>query len=383
MGKFDETIKELNDLLSCDNQNWLFGAGISAEANIPLMRGLTERVERVIAGTYADYDPYYKTIVENLPDGYHIEHVLSHIGDLLALSRRSNDNRVEFRSCQYTSDQLLQLHSELIKLVGATIRYGYIQEDTASSTNEKIGTILDPCTNIENHRKFVKTILSIKANLFTRSTISILTTNYDTLIEDAMALEKLQVNDGFIGSAIGFWDPDRSFGNAAGINCFKLHGSVDWIKDSSVGLIRNRYGVNYLENPDDVLIYPQATKYVETQKDPFALLFSKFRELMNSKSENLLICCGYSFGDQHINSEIEIALKSPINKTTMIIFIKEINEAIQIWLNDKTITERIFVATCEGVYHGSAVIISDNARPNLNWWKFSELSKFLKDGEPL
>jgi hypothetical protein len=383
MGKFDETIKELNDLLSCDNQNWLFGAGISAEANIPLMHGLTKRVEKVIAKTPIDLNPFYKTIADNLPSDYHIEHVLSHIGDLLALSQRSRDNCVEFKGCHYTTDLLLDLHSELIRQIGKTIRYGYIEEDFDKSIPEQIGTIEKPYTNIENHRKFIKTLLSIKANLFSRSIISIFTTNYDTLIEDALALEKLQVNDGFSGSAIGFWDPERSFGNVLGINCFKLHGSVDWIKDSSIGLIRNRYGVNYLEKSEDVLIYPQATKYVETQKDPFAFLFSKFRGLLNSKSENLLICSGYSFGDQHINAEIDIALNSPTNKTTMIIFIKELNDVIRKWIQNNIITERIFVATSEGVYHGSDAIISDITKPNLNWWKFSELSKFLKDGEPL
>ncbi len=42
MGLFDETVEELIKLLSSDNQNWLFGAALSVEANIPLMITLTQ-----------------------------------------------------------------------------------------------------------------------------------------------------------------------------------------------------------------------------------------------------------------------------------------------------------------------------------------------------
>ncbi|MDO9534270.1 MAG: SIR2 family protein [Bacillota bacterium] len=325
MGLFDETVEELIKLLSSDNQNWLFGAGISVEANIPLMITLTKRVEKQLSD---NFKILYQIIADDLLDNYHIEHVLSHIGDLLALSQRSRYCCVELKGNTYTKDDLLSLHTELVRQIGKTIRYGYKEEDITKGIPERVGTIDQPIAQIQNHREFVKALLSSKANLFTRSSISIFTTNYDTLMEDALALEKLSVNDGFSGAAIGFWNPDVSFNNISGVNMIKLHGSVDWIKDPTIGLIRNRYGVDYLGASEDVLIYPQATKYVETQKDPFALLFTKFRERLNSPSENLAICAGYSFGDQHINSEIDIALKATKNKTTLVVFINNLNEVL-------------------------------------------------------
>lgn len=380
MGLFDETVEELIKLLSCDNQNWLFGAGISVEANIPLMMTLTKRVEKQLSD---NFKILYQIIADDLLDNYHIEHVLSHIGDLLALSQRSRYCCVELKGNTYTKDDLLSLHTELVRQIGKTIRYGYKEEDITKGIPESVGTIDKPIAQIQNHREFVKALLSSKANLFTRSSISIFTTNYDTLMEDALALEKLNVNDGFSGAAIGFWNPDVSFSNISGVNMIKLHGSVDWIKDPTIGIIRNRYGVDYLGASEDVLIYPQATKYVETQKDPFALLFTKFRERLNSPSENLAICAGYSFGDQHINSEIDIALKAPKNKTTLVVFINNLNEVLTDWLKNTTISERIFVATSQGIYHGSDTLIYDSTKPMLNWWKFSELIKFIKDGESL
>lgn len=379
MGLFEETVEDLTKLLSCDTQNWLFGAGISVDANIPLMKTLTKRVEKQLPD---DLKVLYQVVADDLPVNYHIEHVLSHIGDLLALSQRSRYSCVELKGNSYTKDNLLSLHTEIVRQIGKTIKYGY-KEDVAHGIPECVGTIEKPIVLIQNHREFVRCLLSSKANLFTRSSISIFTTNYDTLMEDALALEKLVINDGFSGAAIGFWNPEGTFSNKLGINIFKLHGSVDWIKDPQIGLIRNRYGVNYLGSSEDVLIYPQATKYVETQKDPFAFLFTKFRERLNSPTENLAICGGYSFGDQHINSEIDIALKTPGNKTTLVVFINELNEVLTEWLNNTTMSDRIFVATGQGIYHGSNTLIYDTPKRELNWWKFSELIKFIKDGEPL
>jgi len=380
MDLFDEMIEELNKHLTCENQNWLFGAGISCGANIPLMKTLTKRVENLLPD--GDLKNLYNTISNDLTDNYHIEHVLSHIGDLIALSTRSRFGSVELKGTAHATDELVKLHSELVQQIGTTIRYGYSGADTAGGIPERIGSLENPIVDINNHRNFVKALLSSRANLLARSSISIITTNYDTLMEDAFALEKMKVNDGFTGAAIGFWNPEMAFKDTSGISVIKLHGSVDWFKTDN-GLIRNRYGVNYLDNSSDVLIYPQATKYVETQKDPFATLFTKFRERLNSPLENVTICAGYSFGDYHINSEVDIALKLPGNKTTLIVFIDDINDVLSTWLRDKRIMEKIFVLTGKGIYHGSDNLICKSGMNTLNWWKFNNLVRFLKDGEAL
>lgn len=381
MDSFDEIIEELNKHLACENQNWLFGAGISFEANIPLMKTLTKRVEDLLPD--GNLKNLYNIIKKDLPNDYHIEHVLSHIVDFVALSGRSRHNSIEFKGTVYPKDEFVRLHSELVKRIGETIRYGYTESDTIMGISERVGSMADPIADINNHRNFVKALLYSKANLLTRSSISIFTTNYDTLMEDALALEKLIVNDGFTGAAIGFWNPKVSFSGSPSINIIKLHGSVDWFQDDKGGLIRNRYGVKYLDASSNVLIYPQATKYIETQKDPFALLFTEFRERLHSPSENVTISAGYSFGDYHINSEIDIALKTLGNKTTLIVFINDINDVLSTWLKDQAIAKKIFIATGKGIYHGSDTLICKVGIDTLNWWKFSKLAKFLKDGEAL
>lgn len=379
MNTFEEILEELNKHLSSENQNWLFGAGISFEANIPLMVQLTRRVKsKLPSGKLKDL---YDTIAADLDEDSHIEHILSHLGDYIALSGRSKHKGMEINGARYTLNDLKHLHFILIENIGETIRYGFREEDTVNGVTEKIGSINSPIIDIKYHRQFVQALLSSRANLLTRSSIYIFSTNYDTLIEDALGLEKVEVNDGFTGAAIGYWNPEDSFNRKSGINVIKLHGSVDWVKDSNDGLIRNRYGVNYLNETSNVLIYPQATKYVETQRDPFAILFTKFRERLNSPLEHLLITAGYSFGDYHINSEIDAALKSVGNKTTLIVFINDVNEVLVSWLQDMTINKKVFVATGKGIYYCSDIPVAKEGIEDLDWWKFSKLIEFLKDGE--
>src|SRR3546814_14235924 len=88
----------------------------------------------------------------------------------------------------------------------------------------------------------------------------------------------------------------------------KLHGSIDWILGDEGDVWRVRDTDIYPRRNGSVLIYPQSTKYVATQRDPFAAQFSMLRGLLGSSSELVLAVCGYSFGDEHINEELERAL---------------------------------------------------------------------------
>lgn len=176
---------------------------------------------------------------------------------------------------------------------------------------------------------------------------------------------------------------------------YKLHGSIDWHRDDNNGLVRARYGSKYLSDPSSIMIYPQATKYVETQKDPFASLFMGLRSTLNAQlqktqSENVLITCGYSFGDYHINAEIEACLTTAGNNTTVIAFIDEcpkegdgiiVNPILDRWLQSPEFGKRIFVAGKKGLYNNSIIPNISENEDDLNWWTFSGLTQFLKTGE--
>lgn len=392
MGKFDELLEQLQKHLDCSVQNWFLGAGVSVESNIPLMYSLTQRVEALVREKESSVCiEIYDALKKDLPENCHIEHILSHIGDLLALAERSFSKSSQFSGRTYSEAQLKELYRALIKYIGITIRYGFRAADPVTAKDEQIGTPEFPIVEIEHHRNFLKALFGTRANLERRSRISIFTVNYDTLLEDALCLERRFTMDGFSGGSMGYWNPSEEFlragqGDKGVCKLFKLHGSVDWYHDDKQGLIRSRYGVKYLADPAQILLYPQATKYVETQKDPFATLFLGFRQALTLREDNILAICGYSFGDSHINTEIMSVLQDAGNKTTMLVFTCEKNGGLSSplcdWLANKVIAEKIFVATQKGLYNGSPKC-EGYTDGDLRWWSFSGLTEFLKNGETL
>jgi hypothetical protein len=81
--------------LASRNQSWLFGAGTSLDAGIPLMGPLTERV--FAKAREAKREPndikVLDAIRDQLFDDFHIEHILSQLGDHRAIADRSKDRQ--------------------------------------------------------------------------------------------------------------------------------------------------------------------------------------------------------------------------------------------------------------------------------------------------
>ena len=267
--------------------------------------------------------------------------------------------------------------------MGANANYG---------VEEEVGKAENPIIEIKPHFEFIEALLISQSNLERRSKTTFFTTNYDTLLEDALALHKKVVCDGFSGGAVGFWNAEKEFSNTAidsnTYHLYKLHGSIDWHRDNNLGLVRARYGTKYLSDPANIMIYPQATKYVETQKDPFASLFLGLRKTLMNGQQNTLITCGYSFGDDHINAEIESALRSEANQTTVIAFIQEapkdgvvINKTLDAWLCCPKIGSRVYVAGELGIYHNSTTPLAESDDSKYTWWRFDGLTQFIKTGD--
>lgn len=396
MEEFDNRLENLKQLLSSQSrQNWLFGAGISFGSKIPLMYPLTNRVEEIIqAGSSTKEKEILASLKADLTDDCHVEHYLSHLGDLLAIAERSKDKTAYLGANSYTSEELKNLYLEIIKAIGGIIRYGYVSANAERGIEEEVGKAESPIIEIAPHFEFIEALLINQSNLERRSKTTFFTTNYDTLLEDALALHKKVVCDGFSGGAVGFWNAEREFSNTAidsnTYHLYKLHGSIDWHRDNDLGLVRARYGTKYLSDPANIMIYPQATKYVETQKDPFASLFLGLRKTLMIGQQNTLITCGYSFGDDHINAEIESALRSESNQTTVIAFIKEapkegvvINKTLDAWLSCPKIGSRVYVAGELGIYHNSTTPLSESDASNYTWWRFDGLTQFIKTGDLL
>jgi hypothetical protein len=380
----NDCLIQLDKLLAEPSQSWLFGAGISLRAGIPLMGALTERVFQLASEKGESSDrAVLDSINGQLPEYSHIEHVLSHIGDYRSIAERSRDKQVKFGETVFSLEELDAFHKRILSWIAKTIRWGY-QSETAAS-DEQVGGKESPIVNIENHRDFISALFNRgQAGLAERrGAVRLFTTNYDTLLEDALALNGLPYWDGFNGGAVAYrnhryGDQEPEQGYRAHV--VKLHGSIDWHLGQDGRVWRVREGDTYPETTVRVLIYPQSTKYVATQRDPFASQFDLFRRTLSSNDENVLGICGYSFGDEHINQEIELSLSRPENRTTVLAFSNSLNDTLENW-RQSVWGKRLYIITQDGLYNGKDnVLCPPIGESKHDWWEFQGVTKLLVNG---
>lgn len=153
--------------------------------------------------------------------------------------------------------------------------------------------------------------------------IPVFSLNYDCLLENGADAEQKHLVDGFFGifeatfspscfsKAVGscatrrgrrLFEPDRG-----GINLYKLHGSLGWFAAPDGKLKRLHSDAPCPDEYRRLMVPPSNRKTADTGFTPYALLWSEFRAyLANDASRvlNRLICCGYGFGDGHVNEVI-------------------------------------------------------------------------------
>jgi hypothetical protein len=93
----------------------------------------------------------------------------------------------------------------------------------------------------------------------------------------------------------------------------KLHGSLDWRWNRVVHQVvrtPSAFGTVSTVDANELLIYPNAAKDVETSLYPYADLFRDFSSAA-CRPNATLVTYGYSFGDDHINRIIRDMLTIP------------------------------------------------------------------------
>ena len=395
-------IEDVGQLCSHGQQIWLLGAGASLEANLPLVSGLTERVRTVMAATPCEQVAHPNSMIGHLIDGLRadigaratIEDILDHLADHLSIARRSSDQCVLMKlvtpdgasqMAKFTFLELQSVHQNILQTIRDTLRWGYIHSENLEDCRE--GTPENPILQIRNHLSFVDVLFGvIRAGRELRTQpIEFFTTNYDTLIEDALALRAISYTDGFCGGAVAHWKPSTLAGSnseaqAIRAKVTKVHGSIDWTRlDDNV--VRRRISDSYPEGESDLLIYPQALKYELTKREPFDTLFGQFRKSLHRRSPQVLFSCGYGFGDEHINQEILLALSESDSQLTLVIFSKKRDGSAAGWQNEE-FGERIYMITEDGIWRGNdgPYLQPPDDRPH-NWWTFSGMTDFLRNPE--
>lgn len=183
--------------------------------------------------------------------------------------------------------------------------------------------------NGNNNLLLKRFLLSFASRTASRERLNIFTTNYDRIIEYGLDDAGILTLDRFIGKIkpkMRFHRIDLDYHyNPPGIRgepryvegvvkYTKLHGSIDW-KFEGNDIIKSYVGFgdinhNFSDPFENIIIYPNSSKAIETTFFPYSELFRDFATAI-CRSNSVLVTYGYGFGDSHINRIIEDMLTIP------------------------------------------------------------------------
>ena len=186
-------------------------------------------------------------------------------------------------------------------------------------------------------------LMSFASRAASRERLHVFTTNYDRLVEHGCDMAGLRVIDRFVGALEPVFRSSRVevdlHYNPPGIRgeprfmegvlrLTKLHGSLDWVHDARTRSIARRgipfgAGSKHSSVPtdplDSVMIYPNASKDVETTAYPYAELFRDMAAALCRPNSSVVIY-GYGFGDDHVNRILLDMLTIPSTHAVVIAY---------------------------------------------------------------
>ena len=176
-------------------------------------------------------------------------------------------------------------------------------------------------TDLTSHKEFLRRLARRSAE---KARVKLFTTNYDRCIEEAAVARNLVVIDGFSHSAVQHFNRDhfqqdivrRSVGSTRAdyvdgvFHLYKLHGSMDWRRRKSDGVVIRR--LTHDDNHEPVLIYPRSSKYQEAFAPPYLDMFAAWQSALREPDTTLIIS-GFGFADDHISAPIWSALESNLS----------------------------------------------------------------------
>ena len=295
-----EYVRNLQQLLVSDKKRigFLFGAGTSLVKNVDTKEAYVPAIQKMttdIVGSVADES--YKKAIEEIQKEIENENKCFTIETLLS----KLELKKQVVGCGKINGLDKDGFSELIIKIKKQIHSKVFVQDKVD------------CTKLV-HTAFAEWIQ--KADR--KTAVEVFTTNYDYLFEIAFEYNSLPYYDGFTGSYKPFFD-----GQSVDDLCFmpkqtklwKIHGSLGWHYDEKIKKVVRT-------NPDetDILIYPSTLKYDQSRKQPYTALGDRLTNFIK-QDDTVLIVCGYSFGDEHINERINTALSmNPLGHVYVLLY---------------------------------------------------------------
>jgi len=273
--------------------------GSTTKPLIPDIAGLTEQVKQAIGG-----DANLKTISEDVWNRVvlrgiaapTIEDVLSHIRTLSSLCAQKG------AIDGFSREKLVDLDQAICHKVKEVVNQTLPASDTP-------------------YHALASWIQAISRD----KPVEIFTTNYDLLLEQALEDQRVPYFDGFVGSDSAFLDLESMAEDdlpARWARLWKIHGSVNWWMTEGEKIRRCRDNVK----GEQLLIYPSHLKYDQSRQMPYYAMLDRLRAFLRS-DQCVLITCGYSFADQHINAYIGQGLSGNPNAACVGMIYNDRNDA--------------------------------------------------------
>lgn len=188
---------------------------------------------------------------------------------------------------------------------------------------DKINSIVNKCL-LESNTPYHKIAAWIRAISRTNS-VEIFTTNYDLLMEQALEDLKISYFDGFSGSRRTFFDTDTIEDDklpSKWARLWKLHGSINWYFNDN-GLVYR--SIKPSESEHMKVIHPSHLKYDESRKMPYLAMIDRLKNFIK-KPSSLLLTCGYSYRDMHLNDIINQGLQSNFSAVVFGLLYSNLND---------------------------------------------------------
>ncbi|MFC5410871.1 SIR2 family protein [Larkinella bovis] len=279
-----------------DDIIFLFGAGASVDANIPISNQMVRHIERLIYEKeewqeYRDLYYYLKSSIHysdgifgRFDEAFNVEKLLIVISEI---EKRDKNIMYPFIGAWNT---------RLIDLAGANFQ-------NISNLQKLIRRQLNEWVRIKNYdnASYYEAFDSLSGDI--AETIKVFTLNYDLCFERVVG-KRRTIETGF-NKGTKDWHYSN-FDNSEGKHFFlyKLHGSIDWYIDGSKLFISD----DPVEHPE--LIF--GIQHKMTSVDPYFFYSSKLREACLNEAR-LIVIIGYSFADDYVNIIFSQALKSKPN----------------------------------------------------------------------
>lgn len=285
-----------------DSIIFLLGAGASVDAGIMHARQMTDDIEHKVKD-HTDFKPF--------KDLYN--YLKSSIIYQRGLEGKFYDHNVTIEDLLNALSDLNQKHqNKLYPFIGSwnihLLNVAGKDFENISKLDQNIRHQLFSWLNITRYDDsyYFKGLGNFAKE--TGSPIRIFTLNYDLCVEKALEKHRFKIELGF--DDVGTWEATRFDRNNNNDNTtdteiylYKLHGSIDWIREKDNGNTLRKCDTPQAE-PE--LIFGSTTKL--NSLDPYLFYVHEFRKYSLLEPLRLIVAIGYSFSDDYINRLIGQAL---------------------------------------------------------------------------